>query len=362
MLVFDSHCDSPSQMLRARDFMKDNPWGHVDFPKLKAGGVDAAYFALYNSPSLSPDQATSYTMRLLSALYDQVDAAEGVAEFAFNTDELMENKADGLFSVFISMENGAPIQKSLPLLRMFFRMGVTCMTLAHNSDNEICDSVAGSRRWGGLSPFGREVVAEMNRLGMLIDIAHCSDETVRDCLAVSKAPVVTTHSCCRALAHHRRNLPDDLIKAIADNGGVVQVNFYPCFLSDEFNTRLSASGLEDRADAVEAEFISDPTNPEKTAAWVKVQEELMMMDRPSVSDVVDHISHVVEVAGIDHVGIGSDFDGISVPPAGLENASKIPALWDEMRRRGYSSSDIEKVAGANFVRVLKEVERVAKGL
>lgn len=361
MIVFDSHCDSPSQMLRARDFNKDNSWGHVDFPKLRAGGVDAAYFALYNKPSLAPDEATRYTMELLAKLYDQVDAAEGVAEFAFNTDELVENKANGLFSVFISMENGAPIQKSLSLLRMFFRMGVTCMTLAHNGDNEICDSVAGNHRWGGLSPFGREVVAEMNKLGMLVDIAHCSDDTVRDCIALSKAPIVSTHSCCRALASHRRNLSDELIKAIADKGGVVQINFFPGFLSDDFNTRFSGSGFEDKVDDVELEFIAEPTNPEKVAAWVAIQNEAMQMERPSVAAVVDHIDHVVKVAGIDYVGIGSDFDGIAVTPEGLENATKVPAIWDEMRKRGYSEKDIEKVAGGNFIRVLREVERVALG-
>lgn len=346
-------------MMRARDFLKDNSWGHVDFPKLKAGGVDAAFFALYTSPVLPPEGATSHAMELLSVLYDQVEAAEGVAEFAFNTDDLLENKAKGLFSVFISMENGAPIRKSLALLRLFFRMGVSCMTLAHNDDNEICDSVAGHRRWGGLSPFGREVVAEMNRLGMLIDIAHCSDETVRDCLAVSKAPIVTTHSCCRALASHRRNLSDELIRAIAAKGGVVQVNFCPGFLSDEFDKRFSESGLYDKADEIEAGFIADPTNSEKVAAWVKIQNELMELERPSVSDVVDHIEHVINVAGIGSVGVGSDFDGIPVPPQGLENASKMPAVWTEMMKRGYSSSDIEKVAGTNLLRVLKEVEKVA---
>lgn len=359
MLVIDSHCDSPSQMMRARDFSKDNSWGHVDFPKMKKGGVDAAFFALYNSPKLAPDVATRYALEMLAKIYDQIDAMDGEVELAFNSEELLENKANGLTSVLISMENGAPIQKSLSLLRMFYRMGVICMTLAHNGDNEICDSCAGQHRWGGLSPFGREVVAEMNKLGMIIDIAHCSDDTVRDCLALSKAPIITTHSCCRALSNHRRNLPDELIKAIAEKGGVVQINFYPCFLSEEFNARFNASGLGDKADAIEAEFIADPTNEEKVAAWVAVQNELMAMPRPSVKEVVDHIDYVVKLVGIDYVGIGSDFDGIEVPPEGLENASKIPSVWEEMRRRGYSESDIEKVAGKNLLRVMKEVERVA---
>lgn len=361
MLVFDSHCDAPSQMMRARDYTKDNPWGHVDFPKLRAGGVDASYFALYCPPDFAPDQATRYTLDMLSHLYDQVDDAEGEVELAFSAAEVRENKAKGLTSILISMENGAPIQRSLPMLRMFYRMGVTCMTLAHNGDNEICDSCAGQRRWGGLSPFGREVVQEMNRLGMLVDIAHCSDDTVRDCLALSRAPIVSTHSCCKALASHRRNLSDELLKAIADKGGVVQINFCPSFLRDDFDRMMAETGLGNRADRIEAEFIADPRHPDKVKAWVEVQREMEAMKRPSYIDVVDHIDHAVSVMGIDHVGVGSDFDGITVAPEGLENVSKMPVLWEEMRRRGYSPADIEKVAGANFLRVLEAAEKVALG-
>ena len=362
MLVLDSHCDAPSQMMRARDFTKDNPWGHVDFPKLKAGGVDASIFALYCPPGLAPDEATSYTLDMLSHLYDQIDAAEGEVELAFSASEVIENKSKGLTTILISMENGAPIQRSLPMLRMFYRMGVTCMTLAHNADNEICDSCAGHHRWGGLSPFGREVVAEMNRLGMIVDIAHCSDDTVRDCLKLSKAPIVSTHSCCKALTGHRRNLPDELLKAIADKGGVVQINFCPSFLSEEYDARMSSTGAGDRADAVEADFIADPENPVKVAAWVEMQRELEAMERPSYRDVADHIDHAVSVMGIDHVGVGTDYDGILVAPEGLENVSRLPVLWEELSRRGYSQSDIEKVAGKNFLRVMEAVEKVALGL
>ena len=362
MLVLDSHCDAPSQMMRARNYSKDNTWGHVDFPKLRAGGVDASYFALFCPPRLAPDEATRYTLDMLSHLYDQVDAVEGEVELAFSASEVLENKDNGLTSILISLENGAPIQHSLSMLRMFYRMGVTCMTLAHNADNEICDSCAGQRRWGGLSPFGREVVAEMNRLGMIVDIAHCSDDTVRDCLRLSKAPIVSTHSCCKALTAHRRNLPDELLKAIADKGGVVQINFCPSFLSEEFDVMMDSTGAGDRADAIEAAFIADPENPAKVAAWVEMQRELEAMPRPSYKDVADHIDHAVQVMGMDHVGVGTDYDGIIVAPEGLENVSKMPVLWEELRRRGYSQSDIEKVAGKNFLRVMEAVEKVAKGL
>ena len=361
MLVLDSHCDAPSQMMRARDFTKDNPWGHVDFPKLRAGGVDASVFALYCPPGLAPDESTRYTLDMLGHLYDQMEAAEGEAELAFTASEVLENKERGLTSILISMENGAPIQRSLSMLRLFFRMGVTCITLAHNADNDICDSCAGQRRWGGLSPFGREVVREMNRLGMIVDIAHCSDDTVRDCLELSKAPIVSTHSCCKALRNHRRNLPDELLKAIADKGGVVQINFCPSFLSAEYDALMTSSGVGEKADAVEAAFIADPGNPDKVGEWVEMQRELEAMKRPSYMDVVDHIDHAVRVMGIDHVGVGSDYDGILVAPEGLENVSRLPILWEEMRRRGYSECDIEKVAGKNFLRVMEAAEKVASG-
>ena len=192
------------------------------------------------------------------------------------------------------------------------------MTLTHNGDNEICDSAAEGKRWEGLSPFGREFVAEMNRIGMLVDIAHCSDKTFYDCIEVSSAPIVSTHSCCRALCSHRRNLTDAQLRALADKGGVCQINFYPVFLSDEYNEDLD-------------------------------------LNRPGVKEVVDHIDHAVKVAGIEAVGIGSDFDGIDEAPLGLDDISKIGLVFEEMARRGYSEDEIEKVAGRNFLRVLSEV-------
>lgn len=201
----------------------------------------------------------------------------------------------------------------------------------------------------------------MNRLGMIIDLAHASDSTFFDCVRCSKAPVVSTHSCCRALASHRRNMSDEMLKAIAAVDGVIQINFYPLFLSDDFGIELEKSGLDPIADAVEAQFIQDPASPEKYRAWVEVQKKLSMLKRPSYKTVVDHIDHAVSVAGIDHVGIGSDFDGINVTPEGLEDVSKMPVIFDEMRKRGYSETDIEKVAGANFLRVMRDVKSVSEG-
>lgn len=234
------------------------------------------------------------------------------------------------------------------------------MTLTHNTDNLICDSAAQGQRWGGLSPFGREVVAEMNRLGMIIDLAHASDKTFYDCIKYSKAPVVSTHSCCRALAKHRRNMTDDMIKCIAETGGVIQINFYPLFLSDEFAETLEHSGLDPIADEIEARFIKDPASEANRRDWIEIQQKLAELKRPSYKRIIDHIDHAVSIAGIDHVGIGSDFDGINVTPEGLEDVSKMPVVFEEMRKRGYSESDIEKIAGLNFMRVMRTVESLAE--
>jgi len=322
-------------LLRSRDLSLDNKRAHVDFPKLARGGVDASFFALYTSATLAPDEATAKALRMAAAVYDSVEENSDVAAMAFSTDQILENHGKGLVSVLLGMENGAPIQKSLSLLRMFYRLGVRYMTLTHNGDNEIADSAAEGRRWHGLSPFGREVIKEMNDLGMIVDVAHVSDETFYDCIKYSSTPVVSTHSCCRALCGHRRNMSDDMLRALRDNGGVIQINFYPCFISDDFNKVLEASGLDVDGEDLEA---------------------LEKLDRPSYKVVVDHIDHAVAVAGIDHVGIGSDFDGISVTPDGLEDVSKMAVVFEEMRRRGYSETDIEKVAGGNFMRVFRAVE------
>lgn len=356
MFVLDSHCDTPSQILRLRDLALDNDHAHVDFPKLRRGGVDGAFFALYVPASLAGEDAYEYACRLLDCVNSTLEANPDKARLAVDGDQACANKENGLFSVFIGLENGSPIGNSLERIRFFHDAGVRYMTLCHSADNQICDSCASKHKtWGGLSPFGREVIAEMNRLGMLVDVSHISDDSFWDVLKYSKAPVAATHSCCRALAGHPRNMTDEMIRALADAGGVIQINFYPLFIDDEFVSILERSGIEERNEGVEAQFIASPSDPLKRAAWNAVQDELMALPRPSYKRVVDHIDHAVSIAGIDHVGIGSDFDGIEVTPEGLEDISFMPLVFDEMRNRGYSEEDIEKVAGGNFLRLLRHV-------
>jgi membrane dipeptidase len=309
MFVLDTHCDTPTQILRGRDVLQDNHLAQVDFPKLRRGGVDGAFFALYIPADLQGKQAYEHARKLYECTSRAVADSRETVAWAFSESQAYENKSKGLFSIFLGLENGSPIGKSLERLQEFYDMGVRYMTLCHTADNEICDSCATAvKTWHGLSPFGREVVAEMNRLGMLIDVSHISDEAFYDVLKYSTRPVVATHSCCRALCNHPRNMTDDMIRALADKGGVIQINFYPVFLD--------------------------------TCA-----------DRPSYKRIVDHIDHVVGLVGIDHVGLGSDFDGIDTTPEGLDDASMFYKIFDEMRLRGYSEQQIEKVASQNFFNV-----------
>ena len=356
MFVLDSHCDTPSQILRLRDLSKDNAYSHVDFPKLKRGGVDAAFFALYVPARLNEVEGLEYADKLLKGVKDSVAANSATAAFATSAAQAYENQAQSLFSVFLGLENGAPIGKDLSKVKYFYDKGIRYITLCHSLDNQICDSCATKvKTWNGLSPFGKELVAEMNRLGILVDVSHVSDDTFYDILKYSTKPVVATHSCCRALCNHPRNMTDDMIRALAAAGGVIQINFYPLFIDDSFAKVLADSGIEERGELIEKEFIADPANDEKRAAWNAVQAELQALPRPSYKLIADHIDHVVSLVGIDHVGLGSDYDGIEVTPDGMEDVSMMPKLFDELRRRGYSDADLAKIASENFFRVLNSL-------
>lgn len=353
MFVLDSHCDTPSQILRLRDLAVDNEYAHIDFPKLKKGEVDGAFFALYVPASMQEDEGYLYAHKMLDALRHTVDANSDKSAFAFSPDQANDNKKRGLFSVFLGLENASPIGHSIERLHEFHEAGVRYVTLCHSRDNQVCDSCASPvGRWGGLSPFGRDLIAEMNRIGMLVDVSHISDSSFYDVLECSSSPVAATHSCCRSLAEHPRNMTDEMIRALAASGGVIQINFYPLFLETGFSRILSESGIMAYGERVEEEFIKDPSDQIKRKAWNNVQDELRHLLRPSYQRIADHIDHVVEIAGIDHVGIGSDFDGIEVTPAGLEDISMMHVLFDELRRRGYIESDLEKIASGNFFRVL----------
>ena len=359
MILLDSHCDTPSQIVRLRDMTLRGRLSHIDFPKLKEGGVDACFFALYTPQAKPFEEARPYVQKMIDMTLAAVSSYPGI-EMAGSVEEIRSNVANGLTSIVFGLENGMPVGNSLANLDDYYRQGVRYVTLTHNGDNQIADSASQGDTWNGLSPFGREVIDRMNDLGMIVDTAHASDKTFYDALEASRTPVVSTHSCCRAICRHRRNMDDGMLRALAGKGGVIQINFYPTFLSDDFARRIAACGLEDEAEKTEMHFRADPSDKARREALDRVTEKLLAFPRPSFKDVADHIDHAVNVAGIESVGIGSDYDGISVPPEGLEDVSKIGNLLDELHRRGYGDDAIEKIAGENFLRVFSDVESFRK--
>ena len=358
MRFIDSHSDTPSQIFRLRDITVDGDHAHVDFPKMLRSDTGGSFFSLYVSPDKVGDAPTRYALDLIAGVYDAINRSSGKAALAVSPEDFISNSSKGVLSIFMGMENGSPIKDSLSLLDTFYKLGVRYMTLTHNKDNLIADSAAEGTTWGGLSPFGREVIARMNYLGMMIDVSHSSDKTFWDCINYSEAPIIASHSSCRSICHHRRNLTDEMIKAIAEKDGYVGITIYPGFVSDSYNNDKTASYLESEADRIERIFIDDPSDPARRKAWYDAQDKIKReVKLPGVSEVVDHIDHAVSIAGIDHVGIGTDFDGVSVLPEGIDNISDIRKIFEEMRRRGYSEREISLISGENLMNTLGKIAK-----
>lgn len=358
-IVIDSHVDTPTMLLERIDLGQHLSRGHVDFVRAKAGGVDAMFFAIYTPIDINGEDATVHAIRLISKTFDAVDANKDKAAMAFSSKQISENKKLGLVSVMLGMENASPIHDNLAYLGFFHKFGIRYLTLCHNAHNLVCDSCAPrDEEWGGLSAFGKEVVAECNRLGILLDCSHASDATFYDLLKYSRTPVVATHSSCRALCNHPRNMSDTMIRDLASSGGVIQINFYPKFISEDFADekfyRLSEEG-----EKWQKLYRSDLKNEIYRDKYFECMSELQSYPAPSVKRVVDHIEHAIEIGGEQHVGIGSDFDGIEIAPEGLRDISMIPNISAEMKNRGFGKKEIEGVLGENFLRVLKNAESSA---
>lgn len=359
-MVVDTHCDTP---LRLADEHADlgvrGTEGHNDFVRMKEGGVDVSFYAIYTSGKLTPDESTRRALQLIALTRDAIDANPDKVGFATTVRRARELKAQGRGAIMFGMENGSPIQNDMSLLHEFYRLGIRYITLSHAFNNQICDSCAPKEKvWHGLSPFGKQVVAEMNQLGIMVDCSHISDESFYDCLKYSKAPFVATHSCCRALSNHPRNMTDKMIKDLAHAGGVIQINFYPAFISKEY-----ADQFWDLADIYEdtqkAYWKSGKKGKKEVAAFRLAEKNILKIKRPTVKDLVDHIDHVVNLVGTDHVGLGSDFDGIETTPVGLEDVSKMENITKELVARGYTETDIKNILGENLLRVLTQVEDLA---
>ncbi|HWW62713.1 MAG TPA: dipeptidase [Thermoanaerobaculia bacterium] len=361
-MVVDTHADTPSEYLdHPFDLGARNSAGHFDYPRMRAGGLDAEFFVAYVPAKYANHGAAAYCLRSIETIHEMVDHYPDFVRFAASTDDIRKTVAGGHRAILIGIEGGHAIEDSIDVLRAFYRLGARYMTLTHTNTNDWADSSGDEGKHGGLTDFGRQVVLEMNRLGMLVDVSHVSDETFFDVIATTKAPVFASHSSARALAGNKRNMTDDMLRAVAKNRGVVMVNFYPVFLSNEVGaaSREREKKLAPRIAELKAK---DPAEGEVYKAGVKALMDANPLPKIAYTRIVDHIDHIVEVAGIDHVGIGSDFDGISSVPEGMEDVSKLPNLRAELVRRGYSGAEIRKIMGENFMRVFAAAEAVAKDI
>ena len=364
LVLVDTHIDVPHRLTeKPEDIGGPTEHGEFDHPRAKRGGLDVAFFSIYVPSKLqgSGDE-TAYADRLIDGVEEIVSRHPDKFALAASVGDVRREVDRGRIVLALGMENGAPIRDDLGQLAHFHRRGVRYITLTHGKANQISDSSYDTeRRWNGLSPFGELVVAEMNRLGILVDVSHVSDAAFERVLEISLAPVLASHSSCRAFTPGwERNMSDPMIQALAARGGVIQINFGSAFLDDRYRR-----AWEERRARLVAEIERQnlvPDSPE-ARAFADAYRAAQPIERTNLAAVADHIDHVVDLVGVDHVGLGSDFDGVGDSlPVGLEDVSKYPGLLAELVRRGYSDTDLAKIAGENLLRVWSEVERVAARL
>ena len=364
-LLIDTHNDVPWRVVDGFDIgSKTGEW-HTDLTRLRAGGLGAVFFSAYVSRSyVEGNRSAHRTLQLIDTIRrDIVGRYPAVFALAGSVREIEEARNAGKIAALIGIEGGHAIEDDLSLLRQYYALGVRYMTLTHTNTNGWADSSgdqtkAGVKHHGGLSALGKQVVREMNRLGMMVDISHTSDATFNDALAVSTAPIIASHSSCRAVTNQPRNLSDAMLVALGKKGGVVQINFNCQFLSEKFNAaqRVEEPRLEARFQQVTAGKKLSEAEIDLTYQRLRLE---MKLTRATLADVVEHIDHVRKIAGIDAVGIGSDFNGVTCAPEGLEDVSKFPSLTRALLERGYSESDIKKIYGGNPLRVMRAVEMAA---
>jgi len=367
VLTVDTHCDTPSQLLRP-DWdigLRHDPGkrenGQVDLPRMKEGGLDAAFFAVYyGQEERTPEgyaRAEEQALLSLEALHKMAEDYSELVELALSPEDAYRLEKEGKRAVFIGMENGYQIGKDLSLLELYHKKGVRYVTLCHSQDNDICDSSTDrlNPEDNGLSDFGKDVVAECNRLGVMVDVSHISDRSFFDVLKVSAAPVIASHSCARVLCDSPRNLTDEMLRALASKGGVIQVCFVSSFVKEPEPNQERDKALNALLEKYQA--WKGPRNEAFRAKMWKEYRDVFQKyptEMATVPELVDHIDHAVRVAGIDHVGIGSDFDG-GGGVDGCNDVSQLPSITEELIRRGYSEEEIQKIWGGNIMRVFKEV-------
>jgi membrane dipeptidase len=362
-IVIDTHNDVTTPMTNDDFDLSGTPPApyRTSIARMKQGGLTAEFFSLYVKPWYVENGGSARrTLDMIDSVYRAVERHPRDLMFATSVADIRRAKRMGRVAALMGIEGGHAIEDSLPTLREFYRLGVRYMTLTWNNTNNWADAGRGEKKHNGLSDFGKDVVREMNRLGMLVDVSHVSDKTMSDALDISKAPIIASHSSARALSDVPRNIPDDLLKRIAKNGGVVQVNFYSVFVDAKTVAPQSAERdrkLKAQQDAIDEKYKNDPERRAEESDKLEAAHPLPPLP---ISKLIDHIDHIVKVAGIDHVGIGADFDGANDMPEGAQDVSMLPNITYELLKRGYSERDIRKILGENFLRAFAEAERVAR--
>jgi membrane dipeptidase len=367
--IIDGHNDLPWEIRDAYDFWRkpldlDADTSRLearlqtDLPRMRRGGVGGQFWSVWIPADLKGDEAIRVTIEQIDIVHRMVARYPNRLEIASTAADVRRIQKAGRIASLIGVEGGHQIGNSPAALRQFHALGARYMTLTHSKNNDWADSATDDPLHNGLTPFGRAIIGEMNRLGMMVDLSHVSPKTMHDVLETTRAPVIFSHSNARALMDHARNVPDDVLRRMPANGGVVMVNFFPGFLSEPYRRRAAERDAED---ARLKNLYSG--QPERRAAALAAWDSAHPAVEVPLGVVADHIDHVRKVAGVDHVGIGSDFDGISgTAPKGLEGVETYPALLAELARRGWSDSDLAKLAGGNILRAMERAERVAEGM
>jgi membrane dipeptidase len=364
-IVIDTHDDTTQRFLDAGfDLGERNALGSIDIPRMKEGGLGAIFFSIWIPSKITGPEAVKRALAQIEAVHEQVRKHSADLILVTTAEGIRQAHEQGKIAALIGVEGGHMIASDLGVLGRFAALGARYMTLTHSGNAEWADSSTAKSEHNGLSDFGKDVVREMNRLGMIVDISHVSDKTFADVLAISKAPVFASHSDCRAICDAPRNMTDDMIRALAAKGGVIQINYHVGFLSQEFRNVEKAHPEWDKAIAMEVQKRCGDRQGCQLIEGDRVTREYVLRgDLPRVewTKIIEHIDHAVKVAGIDHVGLGSDFDGANMP-FGMEDASKLPRITNALLEKGYSEGDVKKILGENTLRVMAEVERVGREL
>jgi membrane dipeptidase len=372
-IVIDTHADTPQRFLDENyDIGSTDPndHGHISLDKAKAGNLGAEFFSIWVEPGTNQGHFARHTLDLIDSVYEQAARHPDRMMMAFSADDIERAHREHKLAALMGIEGGHSIENDIHLLRDYYRLGVRYMTLSWSNTNEWADSSGDINdpkveHHNGLTEGGKNIVLEMNRLGMLVDISHVADKTFWDTIQVTKAPVIASHSSARALSHHPRNMTDDMLRAVAKNGGVVQVNFYNAFIDENYRKAADAQAKE--RDAAVKAYADQLKAAGKTPTYLDAdrieREWAAKIPRPPLSSLIDHIDHIAKVAGIDHVGLGSDFDGVSgATPQGIDSAADLPKITQALLDRGYNADDIRKILGGNLLRVFRQAEQVSREL